>query len=85
MDREKTLRFMRFFSKFCVASIVAGIILSQMQFKPDSFFSEIGISTDEIINFIVKTFEWIIPHFTVGAMFVVPLWLLIHLFRPPKN
>lgn len=85
MDKEIIFRTIKFFSKFFTASVVAGIILSQMQFKPNSLFNKIGINRQEISSFITEATEWVVPHFMMGAMFILPLWLLIHLFRPPKN
>ena len=69
--------------KVLVASLVAGIILSHFGITPDELIRHSGVTRERLQELARQGIDWALPNVMLGALVIVPVWLLIYLFRPP--
>ncbi|MBL4759068.1 MAG: hypothetical protein JKY32_16020 [Rhizobiales bacterium] len=79
------LRLIATVIKILLASLAVGVILSQLDITPEQVLAEIGLTPDQISNYLITLFHWAIPHLILGGVVVLPVWLVIFLFRPPRR
>ncbi|WP_420560922.1 DUF6460 domain-containing protein [Tepidicaulis sp.] len=65
----------------CVGTI--GAVLSVFDISAIEVVKEMGLTPEAIRGLISRAFEWALPHFILGAMVIIPIWLIIYLLRPP--
>lgn len=76
------------FIRLVLLSIVVGVILSVLGITPQNFFYRIEMLLERIYDLGFETFEWLLGYLLLGAMVVVPIWLiarLISTLRRPKD
>jgi Domain of unknown function (DUF6460) len=78
-------RLINTFFKIALASLVVGAVLHRLNFSVNEILREIGMSPDWIAAGIEAGTSWVIPNIMLGALVIVPVWLIIHLFRPPRG
>jgi hypothetical protein len=69
--------------KVVVASLVVGTILAHFGITPDKLMHDMGLSADRVHDYAQRGFEWAWPNLMLGAMVIVPVWLLVFILRPP--
>ena len=69
--------------KVAVASLIVGTILTHFGITPEKLIKEFGLSYERIEEWARRGLAWAGPNLLVGAMVIVPVWLLFYLFRPP--
>lgn len=69
--------------KFALASVAIGAVLSYFDVSAAQILKDMGLTPDSIGALLSQAFEWALPHFVLGAMVIIPIWLLIYLLRPP--
>lgn len=69
--------------KFALASVAIGAVLSAFDISAIEVVKEMGLTPEAIRGLISRAFEWALPHFILGAMVIIPIWLIIYLLRPP--
>ena len=69
--------------KILVASLIVGTILAHFGITAEQIMKEFGLSAERISDFANKAFAWALPNMLLGALIIVPIWLLVFLFRPP--
>jgi len=79
------LRIFATFLKIVTASLVVGILLSYLEITPEQLLAEFGLTPENIISTMTAGFYWAIPHLILGSIVIVPVWLIIYLFRPPRG
>ena len=62
--------------KIAVASLGVGLILSLFDIKPQDLMRNLGETVVEIFNLMVGVVEWSVPYILIGAIVVVPIWLI---------
>ena len=62
-------------------SFIVGIILSVLGVSPYDSVAGIERLVTRIYNMGFDTFEWIFRYFLLGAVVVVPIWLIMRLLR----
>ena len=62
-------------------SFVVGIILSLLGVSPFDIWNGLERLVTRIYNMGFETFEWAFRYFLLGAVIVIPVWLLMRLFR----
>lgn len=67
--------------RLVILSLIAGIILSLFGITPENFF----YSLDQFARFIYDmgfgAVEWVFEYLVLGAMLVIPIWLLMRFLR----
>ena len=69
--------------KILIASLVAGIILNHLGVTPDALIRYTGMTRERLEELAQQGIAWALPNVMLGALVIVPVWLLIYLFRPP--
>jgi acetyl-CoA acetyltransferase len=69
--------------KILVASLIVGTILAHFGITAEQIMKEFGLSAERISELANKAFAWALPNMLLGALIIVPIWLLVFLFRPP--
>lgn len=65
--------------RLAVLSIVVGIVLSALGITPANFFYNINIIARRIYDMGFGAVEWVLQYLILGAMVVVPIWLIARL------
>jgi hypothetical protein len=64
-----------------VWSIVVGVVLSALGITPFNLFERLGLIAARIYDLGFGAVHWIVQYFLLGAVIVVPIWLVIRLVR----
>ena len=68
-----------------LASLAVGLVLSVLNITPQSLLARLGGTAEQIFQIGVSAIEWAVPYVLVGAVVVIPLWLLRLLWRTARN
>ncbi|MEO1694218.1 MAG: DUF6460 domain-containing protein [Pseudomonadota bacterium] len=66
--------------RLAVLSIIVGVVLSALGITPDNFIARITLLAQRIYDLGFGAFEWLGSYLLLGALVVVPIWLLTRLF-----
>ncbi len=66
--------------RLILLSIVVGIVLSTLGITPANLFQRLDILARRIYDLGFGSVEWLFSHLLLGAMLVVPIWLLARVF-----
>lgn len=72
-------------TKLLIASIVTGVVLGRLDLSAEQILLELGMTPENVIQGLEKGLTWAIPHLILGSMVIVPVWLVVYLFRPPRS
>ena len=67
--------------KLLVASLIVGLIFRALDIHPRALLRDIPDVIRDVFRLIVQIADWGIPYVLLGAVIVVPVWLLFTLFR----
>lgn len=67
--------------KLFILSLVVGIVLSVFDIDPENLLGAIGGTVESIFRVTVDALEWAVPFVLIGAVVVVPVWLILTLLR----
>ncbi len=68
-----------------LASLAVGLVLSVLNITPQRLLSSVGGTAEQIFEIGVSAVEWAVPFVLVGAVVVIPLWLLRLVWRAARN
>lgn len=71
--------------KLAVISLILGLVLSFFNVHPRRLMAWMGESTKDVIGVVLSMFEWAFSYILVGAVVVIPIWLIVVLYRTVKN
>lgn len=71
--------------RLVLLSIVVGIVLSALGITPDNFFYHLDLLVRRIYDMGFGAIDWILKYLVVGAMVVVPVWLISRIFGRTTN
>jgi hypothetical protein len=69
--------------KVAVASLIVGTILAHFGITADQILRDIGLTPERLMDWLRQGFAWALPNLILGAMIIVPIWLVVAIFRPP--
>ena len=69
--------------KVLVASLVAGVILNHLGITADELIRYTGMTRERLEELAQQGLAWALPNVALGALVIVPVWVLVYLFRPP--
>jgi H+/Cl- antiporter ClcA len=69
--------------KVAVASLIVGTILAHFGITADQILRDIGLTPERIAELMRQGFAWALPNLVLGLLVIVPIWLVVYLFRPP--
>ncbi len=68
-----------------LASLAVGLVLSVLDITPQRLLQSIGGTAEDIFEIGVSAIDWAVPFVLLGAVVVIPLWLLRLLWRTARN
>lgn len=68
-----------------ILSLVVGIVLSVFDIDPEALLGSIGGTVESIFNLVVDALEWAVPFVLIGAIVVVPVWLILVVLRMARR
>ncbi|WP_299810748.1 DUF6460 domain-containing protein [uncultured Roseibium sp.] len=71
--------------KIAVISLLVGAGLSLIDISAEDILGFVGLSPMALWVYLNLFIDWAIPNMIVGAFIVVPVWLIIYLFKPPST
>jgi len=79
------IRLFSTFMKIALASLIAGILLTKLNLSAEQILLEIGMTPEKVMAQMERGLKWAIPNVILGSMVIVPVWLVVYLFRPPRG
>ena len=79
------LRLFSTLAKIFIASILTGVVLAKLNLSAEQILLELGMTPENVINWVEKGMTWAVPHLILGSMVIIPVWLVVFLFRPPRS
>ena len=70
--------------KIGIASLVVGVILTRLDLSADQILLELGFTPDNVMSWLERGIQWALPNIVLGSMVIIPVWLVVYLFRPPR-
>lgn len=70
--------------KFFIGAVAVGALLSAFDITAEEVLQDVGFTPEAILAFVRDGFGWALPHFLLGAMVLIPIWLIIFLLKPPS-
>lgn len=81
MPRNLASTLLRLF----VLSLVVGLLLSAFDVRPESLLGAIGGTAESIFDSVADLVAWAVPYVLIGAVVVVPVWLVIAVLRHARR
>jgi hypothetical protein len=78
-----THSLLRTLVKVLVASLIVGTILAHFGITTDQLMKDFGLSGERVAELGQRALAWALPNLLLGSLVIVPIWLLVFLFRPP--
>ncbi len=69
--------------KVAVASLIVGTILTHFGITAEQLLKDFGMTPERLAELARQGVAWALPNVLLGALVIVPVWLLAYLFRPP--
>lgn len=71
--------------KLAVVSLILGIVISFFNVSPRRLLEALGGSAQEIVAIVLSMLEWAVSYILVGAVVVVPIWLIVVAWRAVRK
>lgn len=71
--------------RLVIISIVVGIILSALGITADNIVYKVSLLAQRVYNMGWGAFQWMLGYFLIGAVIVVPIWILSRVFGGSKQ
>lgn len=69
--------------KFFIGAVAVGALLNAFDITAEEVLQDIGFTPEAVLAFVRDGIGWALPHFLLGAMVLIPIWLVIFLLKPP--
>ena len=71
--------------RLIMLSILVGVVLAAIGFDPWNILRSIRLLFQRIWDLGFDTINWLWRYFLLGAVIVVPIWLLMRMFGAPRG
>lgn len=71
--------------KLLVASLLVGLVMRWFDITPRSLVANFGATVERMFNAVATFFGWAIDYILVGAVIVMPIWLVVFLLDRLKR
>ncbi len=71
--------------KLILLSILIGVVLSALGLDPLNIFASLQRLIRDVWNMGFDAVRWLWQYFLLGAVIVIPIWLILRLSRAPKG
>lgn len=79
------LRLVSTVTKITLASLLVGAVLSALDISAQDILAELGMTPEKVMEMATRSLEWAVPNIVLGSLVIVPVWLVVFLFRPPRG
>ncbi len=79
------LRALSTLIKIAIASLITGVALTKLDLSAEQILLEMGLTPEKVMEQLEVGFRWALPNVILGSMVIVPVWLVVYLFRPPRG
>lgn len=79
------LRFLSTVLKIGIASLITGAVLAKFNISAEQLLLQAGLTPERVYELAQGAIRWAVPNIVLGSIIVVPVWLVIYLFRPPRG
>lgn len=69
--------------KFFIGAVAIGALLNAFNISADQVLRDLGMTPESILAFVQDGISWALPNFILGALVLVPIWIVIFLLKPP--
>ncbi len=73
--------FARTVLKVVVWSLIIGMLLATFDIDPQALLEGLGGTVQNIFGVVAGFVEWTVPYILLGAVVVIPLWLIRTVYR----
>lgn len=70
--------------KFILGAVLVGALLNEFDISADEVLTDVGFTPEHIMALMREGVDWALPHFILGALVLVPIWIVIFLLKPPR-
>ncbi|WP_410960546.1 DUF6460 domain-containing protein, partial [Salmonella sp. SAL4357] len=67
--------------RLIILSLIVGVVLAALGFSPYEIIDSIARLVERIYNLGFEAIEKAVRYFLLGAVIVVPIWLLVRLYK----
>ncbi|MCB1417821.1 MAG: hypothetical protein KDJ74_01985 [Notoacmeibacter sp.] len=78
-------RFVTGLFKIAVISLITGAGLSALNISAADILQQVGLTPENVLGLLERGAQWAIPNIVLGSMFILPVWLVVFLLRPPRG
>jgi hypothetical protein len=71
--------------KLILLSVLIGVVLSALGLDPWNIVTSVQRLIRDIWNMGFDAVRWLWQYFLLGAVLVIPIWLILRLIRTPKG
>jgi hypothetical protein len=71
--------------KLVLLSILIGVVLSALGLDPLNIFASLQRLVRDVWNMGFDAVRWLWQYFLLGAVIVIPIWLILRFVRAPKG
>ena len=71
--------------KIAVISLAVGAGLSAFDLSAADILLQLGLTPERVMLLLDHGVRWALPNLVLGSMVIVPIWLVVYLFRPPRG
>jgi hypothetical protein len=71
--------------RLVLLSVVVGIVLSALGITPANLFYHLDLLLRRLYDMGFGAVQWVFGYFLIGAMVVVPIWLISRLFSASRS
>lgn len=71
--------------KLLIASLLVGLVMSWFDITPRSLIENFGDTVVRMFGKVVTFFSWAFEYILLGAVIVVPIWLIVFLIDRAKG
>lgn len=71
--------------KIAIASLITGVVLTKLDLSAEQILLELGLTPEVVMEQLEKGVQWALPNIVLGSMVILPVWLVVYLFRPPRS
>ncbi|MCB1462419.1 MAG: hypothetical protein KDJ90_08330 [Nitratireductor sp.] len=79
------IRLLSTLVKILIASLITGVVLAKLNLSAEQILLEVGLTPERVMEMLQKGAAWAVPNIVLGSMVIVPVWLVVYLFRPPRS
>jgi hypothetical protein len=73
------------FFKLGLASLITGAVLQALNLDALTLMGKAGVTPEAAQELIRRGAMWALPNIALGALIIVPIWIVVYLLRPPGN